>query len=81
MSGFERISKQSTNRADLPAARAFNIVQGGRDRLPHHHGDSRSLKKLPLLGKDLTNIAWTRVKMFVDDARAAGFSLPVAVAR
>lgn len=33
------------------------------------------LKKLPLLGKDLTKYSLETVKMFVDDARAAGFQL------
>jgi transaldolase len=33
------------------------------------------LKKLPLIGKDLTQYSLETVKMFVDDARAAGFAL------
>ncbi|MBZ5609032.1 MAG: transaldolase [Acidobacteriia bacterium] len=33
------------------------------------------LKKLPLLGKDLTQYSLETVKMFVEDARAAGFTL------
>jgi len=33
------------------------------------------LKKLPLLGKDLTQYSLDTVKMFVDDAKAAGFAL------
>ena len=35
------------------------------------------LKKLPLIGKDLTQYSLETVKMFVDDARGAGFVLPV----
>jgi len=33
------------------------------------------LKKLPLVGKDLTRYSLETVKMFYDDARAAGFNL------
>jgi transaldolase len=35
------------------------------------------LKKLPLLGKDLTEYSLETVKMFRDDSVAAGFKLPV----
>lgn len=35
------------------------------------------LKKLPLIGKDLTQYSLETVKMFVNDAREAGFALPV----
>ena len=39
------------------------------------------LKKLPLLGRDLTEYSLDTVKMFFEDARAAGLTLntPVAV--
>jgi transaldolase len=36
------------------------------------------LKKLPTLGKDLTQFSVETVQMFHDDARKAGFSLPTA---
>ncbi len=38
------------------------------------------LKKLPLIGKDLTQYSLETVKMFVDDARAAGFALQTQAA-
>jgi len=37
------------------------------------------LKKLPLLGRDLTEYSLDTVKMFVNDARAAGFALETPV--
>jgi transaldolase len=37
------------------------------------------LKKLPLLGKDLTEYSLDTVKMFFEDARAAGFTLDLPV--
>jgi transaldolase len=37
------------------------------------------LRKLPLLGKDLNEYSLDTVKMFFDDARAAGFTLDVPV--
>lgn len=33
------------------------------------------LKKLPLIGKDLADYSLETVKMFHDDAKAAGFTL------
>ena len=36
------------------------------------------LKKLPSIGKDLTQYSLETVKMFVEDARAAGFALEIA---
>ncbi len=59
----------------------FNIVQA--DTIGCHiiTVTHDLLKKLPLLGKDLNQYSLDTVKMFVDDARAAGFSLPVPVAQ
>ncbi|HEX6894215.1 MAG TPA: hypothetical protein VF146_03025, partial [Bryobacteraceae bacterium] len=53
----------------------FNIVQA--DAIGCHiiTVTPDLLKKLPLLGKDLTKFSLETVKMFVDDARAAGFTL------
>jgi transaldolase len=53
----------------------FNIVQA--DAIGCHiiTVTPDLLKKLPLLGKDLTKFSLETVKMFVDDARAAGFAL------
>jgi len=59
----------------------FNIVQA--DSIGCHiiTVTHDLLKKLPMLGRDLTEYSLDTVKMFVDDARAAGFTLntPVAV--
>jgi len=57
----------------------FNIVQA--DTIGCHiiTVTHDLLKKLPLLGKDLNEYSLDTVKMFVDDAHAAGFSLPAAV--
>ena len=54
----------------------FNIVQA--DAIGCHiiTVTPDLLKKLPLIGKDLTQYSLETVKMFVDDARAAGFALP-----
>jgi transaldolase len=61
----------------------FNIVQA--DTIGCHiiTVTHDLLKKLPLLGKDLNEYSLDTVKMFFDDARAAGFTLdvPVATAR
>jgi len=53
----------------------FNIVQA--DEIGCHiiTVTHDLLKKLPLLGRDLTEYSLDTVKMFVDDARAANFSL------
>jgi transaldolase len=53
----------------------FNIVQA--DAIGCHiiTVTPDLLKKLPLLGKDLAKFSLETVKMFVDDARAAGFTL------
>ncbi|HTW68186.1 MAG TPA: transaldolase [Bryobacteraceae bacterium] len=53
----------------------FNIVQA--DEIGCHiiTVTHDLLKKLPLLGRDLTEYSLETVKMFVDDARAANFSL------
>jgi len=55
----------------------FNIVQA--DTIGCHiiTVTPDLLKKLPLLGKDLTAYSLETVKMFVDDARGAGFALPL----
>ena len=55
----------------------FNIVQA--DQIGCHiiTVTPDLLKKLPLIGKDLTQYSLETVKMFVDDARGAGFVLPV----
>jgi transaldolase len=37
------------------------------------------LKKLPLLGKDLSQYSLETVRMFYDDAQRAGFSLPTGI--
>jgi transaldolase len=61
----------------------FNIVQA--DAIGCHiiTVTHDLLKKLPLLGRDLTEYSLDTVKMFVNDARAANFTLeaPVAVPR
>lgn len=53
----------------------FNIIQA--DNIGCHiiTVTPDLLKKLPSLGKDLTQYSLETVKMFVDDARAAGFTL------
>jgi transaldolase len=53
----------------------FNIVQA--DEIGCHiiTVTHDLLKKLPLLGRDLSEYSLETVKMFVDDARAANFSL------
>jgi transaldolase len=53
----------------------FNIVQA--DAIGCHiiTVTHDLLKKLPLLGRDLTEYSLDTVKMFVDDARAANFTL------
>jgi len=55
----------------------FNIVQA--DAIGCHiiTVTPDLLKKLPLIGKDLTQYSLETVKMFVDDAKAAGFALRV----
>jgi transaldolase len=61
----------------------FNIVQA--DAIGCHiiTVTHDLLKKLPLLGRDLTEYSLDTVKMFVNDARAASFTLetPAAVQR
>ncbi len=56
----------------------FNIIQA--DNIGCHiiTVTHDLLKKLPLLGKDLHEYSLDTVKMFVDDARAAGFTLEAA---
>lgn len=39
------------------------------------------LKKLSMLGKDLTDLSWDTVKMFYEDATKAGFSLDVTTVK
>jgi transaldolase len=53
----------------------FNIVQA--DAIGCHiiTVTHDLLRKLPLLGRDLTEYSLDTVKMFVNDARAAGFAL------
>jgi transaldolase len=53
----------------------FNIVQAGAIGCHVITVTHDLLKKLPLIGKDLTEYSLDTVKMFVDDARAAGFVL------
>jgi transaldolase len=55
----------------------FNIVQA--DAIGCHiiTVTHDLLRKLPLLGRDLTEYSLETVKMFVNDARAANFDLPV----
>jgi transaldolase len=55
----------------------FNIVQA--DAIGCHiiTVTHDLLKKLPLLGRDLSEYSLETVKMFVNDARAANFALPV----
>ena len=48
----------------------------GRRRRLRHHRHQRPLKKLSLVGKDLGEYSLETVKMFYDDACAAGLSLP-----
>jgi len=61
----------------------FNIVQAGAIGCHIITVTHNLLKKLPLLGRDLNEYSLDTVKMFVDDARAANFTLeaPVAVPR
>jgi transaldolase len=53
----------------------FNIIQA--DQIGCHiiTVSYDLLKKLPLLGRDLTEFSLDTVKMFHDDARTAGFTL------
>ena len=44
-------------------------------RLPHHHRNAGYYCEVALLGKDLGQYSLETVKMFYDDARAAGFKL------
>jgi transaldolase len=53
----------------------FNIVQAGAIGCHIITVTHDLLKKLPLLGKDLTEYSLDTVKMFVEDARAAKFTL------
>jgi len=53
----------------------FNIVQAGAIGCHIITVTHDLLKKLPLLGRDLTEYSLDTVKMFVEDARAAGFAL------
>ena len=53
----------------------FNIVQADAIGCQIITVSPDLLKKLPLLGKDLTKYSLETVKMFVDEARAAGFKL------
>lgn len=55
----------------------FNIVQAEQIGCHIITVTHDLLKKLPLLGRDLTEYSLDTVKMFVNDARAANFSLPV----
>jgi transaldolase len=60
----------------------FNIVQAGAIGCHIITVTHDLLKKLPLLGRDLTEYSLDTVKMFFEDARAANFSLdaePVSV--
>ena len=71
----------SADRADLGQPRElFNIVQA--DTIGCHiiTVTHDLLKKLPLLGRDLTEYSLDTVKMFFEDARAAGFTLNIPVA-
>ncbi|HYL38211.1 MAG TPA: transaldolase [Bryobacteraceae bacterium] len=58
----------------------FNIVQA--DAIGCHviTVTPDLLKKLPLVGKDLTQYSLETVRMFVDDAKAAGFALETQAA-
>jgi transaldolase len=58
----------------------FNIVQADTIGCHIMTATHDLLKKLPLLGKDLNEYSLDTVKMFVEDARAAGFSLPIPIA-
>lgn len=58
----------------------FNIVQAGNIGCHIITVTHDLLKKLPLLGKDLDEFSLDTVRMFFEDARAAGFSLPHAAA-
>jgi transaldolase len=53
----------------------FNIIQAGAIGCHIITVTHDLLKKLPLLGRDLTEYSLDTVKMFFDDARAAGFKL------
>ncbi len=53
----------------------FNIVQAGAIGCHIITVTHDLLKKLPLLGRDLTDYSLDTVKMFVKDARAANFTL------
>lgn len=53
----------------------YNIVQAGSIGCHVITVSHDLLKKLPLLGRDLTEYSLDTVKMFVGDARAAGFTL------
>jgi transaldolase len=56
----------------------FNIVQAEQIGCHIITVTHDLLKKLPLIGRDLSEYSLDTVKMFVNDARAANFTLPVA---
>lgn len=55
----------------------LNVVQANDTGCHIITATNDILKKLPLLGKDLTEYSLETVKMFREDAVAAGFKLPV----
>jgi transaldolase len=55
----------------------FNIVQANTIGCHIITVTHDLLKKLPLIGRDLTEYSLDTVKMFVNDARAANFTLPI----
>jgi transaldolase len=53
----------------------FNVIQADQIRCHIITVTHDLLKKAPMLGRDLTAISLETVRMFHDDARAAGYSL------
>ena len=54
----------------------LNIFQARRDRLPHHHRDQRHPQEaVAAWTRTSTDYSLETVKMFYDDAKAAGFSI------
>jgi transaldolase len=58
----------------------FNIVQADAIGCPIITVTHDLLRKLPLLGRDLTEYSLDTVKMFAADARAASFTLETSAA-
>ena len=70
--------RRAQSRTDLgQPARAAEHLPGGRDRLPYHHRHARHPEETVARRQEPRRVSLDTVKMFYDDARAAGFSLNV----